>query len=102
MTTSTQKENNVKATAEVKAIVTLSDERVIEAQFLAEGVAPVYTEEHDSYDFGSAVYVDAEVQDIQPMFPDEYLEDGIQNDNNIEIVQVIKVLDNVTEWSFDI
>lgn len=101
MTTQT-KLSNVKATAEVRAIVTLSDGRVIEAQFLAEGVAPVYTEEHDSYEHGTLAYVDAGVQGVQPMFSDEYLEDGVQNDNDVEIVQVIRVLDNVTDWSFDV
>ena len=93
---------DVKATGEVKALVELSDGRIIEAQFMAQGVAPDYIEEHDQYDYGTLVYVDAEVEEISPLFADEYFEDGIQNDNDITIVRIVKILDNVTEWSFEV
>ena len=97
-----KKVDNVKSTAEIKAIVTLSDGRVIEAQFLAEGSATCNIE-NQFFDYGMLEMVDADVENIQPLASNEFLEDGIENDMpDLHIVQIIKVVKNITEWSFDI
>ena len=97
-----KKVDNVEATAEIKAIVTLSDGRVIEAQFLAEGSANCNIE-NQFFNYGMIELVDADVENIQPLASNEFLEDGIENDMpDLHIVQIIKVVKNVTDWSFDI
>ena len=97
-----KKVDNVKATSEIKAIVTLSDGRVIEAQFLAEGSATCNIE-NQFFDYGMLEMVDADVENIQPLASNEFLEDGIENDMpDLHIVQISKVVKNRTEWSFDI
>ena len=92
---------DVRATGEVKALVELTDGRIIEAQFMAEGIVHDYVEEDDYTENGVISFVEAEVEEVEPLFADDYLEDDILNESDITIKRVIEVLDTVTEWDFE-